>query len=422
MVDWLQIGQTSGHGDTQILVRALDSQFYRHTTLVLSGNTKSISIPVVQNEIIWKDEYLTFLVVSSGTITWVTDSENNRKKIYYRINVGAWTEVTSSESTPPEIYVYQGDVIRFKGTNSWYERTNHFGGTAKFELYGNILSMIYGDDFADKYSLPSLDFSLAYLFNGCTGAVSAENLILQATSLTKYCYCGLFKGCTNLTSAPELPANTLSEYCYTEMFANCTSITTAPVLGATTLASACYAQMFINCTSLTSAPELPASALSSSCYSGMFNGCTSLTTAPVLSSTTLAASCYSGMFGRCTSLTTAPELPATTLAENCYESMFSGCISLVIAPVLSANTMVGYCYGYMFSGCTALTYLKCYATNPVYNNPLVSYTFEWLLNVGSNGTFECVSERWKNTTYVDATTSEGIPMDWSIHIINTPAV
>ena len=86
--------------------------------------------------------------------------------------------------------------------------------------------------------------------------------------------------------------------------------------------------MFRNCTSLSSAPELPAATLTLNCYSNMFAGCTSLRTPPVLSATTLSTYCYSNMFNGCSSLTAAPKLPATTLATYCYNSMFRGCSNI----------------------------------------------------------------------------------------------
>ena len=88
----------------------------------------------------------------------------------------------------------------------------------------------------------------------------------------------MFKGCTSLTVAPELPATTLVLYCYEEMFMGCTSLAVAPELPATTLASYCYEKMFNGCTSLTVAPELPATTPAAQCYAEMFNGCTSLNT------------------------------------------------------------------------------------------------------------------------------------------------
>ncbi len=91
-----------------------------------------------------------------------------------------------------------------------------------------------------------------------------------------------------------------------------------------------FYDLFKDCTGLMSAPELPATELASSCYSIMFSGCTGLTSAPELPATTLDGACYSFMFSGCTGLTSAPELPATTLAGSCYRDMFYGCTGLVI--------------------------------------------------------------------------------------------
>ena len=183
------------------------------------------------------------------------------------------------------------------------------------------------------------------------------------TDAPDYCYYSMFKGCTSLTTAPELPATELASNCYSYMFQGCSSLTTAPELPATTLALQCYFNMFDGCTSLTTAPELPATTLASFCYYYMFNHCTSLTTAPaILPATTLADYCYAGMFQGCTSLTQAPELPATTLASNCYQSMFNGCRKLSSIDV---------------------SFTAWYPTNA---------TTDWLNNVAASGTFTCPTE------------------------------
>jgi beta-galactosidase len=101
--------------------------------------------------------------------------------------------------------------------------------------------------------------------------------------------------------------------------------------------------MFYNCTNLTSAPELPATTLSTSCYAGMFYNCTNLTSAPELPATTLADYCYTAMFANCTSLTSAPKLPAITLAQYCYRNMFYGCSSLNYIRCYATNISATYC-------------------------------------------------------------------------------
>lgn len=73
---------------------------------------------------------------------------------------------------------------------------------------------------------------------------------------------------------PPTVIDTTGCYCY--MFADCTNLTTAPDLPATTLSPSCYYAMFSYCTNLTKAPELPATTLKSNCYSFMFNGCAAL--------------------------------------------------------------------------------------------------------------------------------------------------
>lgn len=64
----------------------------------------------------------------------------------------------------------------------------------------------------------------------------------------------------------------------------------------------CFGRLFRQCSSLTQAPELPATTLSAQCYYGTFTGCTSLTQAPELPATTLAAGCYTFLFNGCSNL------------------------------------------------------------------------------------------------------------------------
>ena len=182
--------------------------------------------------------------------------------------------------------------------------------------------------------------------------------------------------------------------------------------------------MFRNCTSLTTAPELPATTLAYGCYGDMFRGCTSLTTAPELPATTLAENCYgsvddvySGMFRDCTSLTTAPELPATTLALGCYNAMFRNCTSLTTAPELPATTLVNMCYRYMFNGCTSLNKIISYAQNVPWdpNSPTYNPTYAWVSNVSSTGDFYNLGRATYPTPSEVSNAGSGIPSGWTVH-------
>ena len=197
-----------------------------------------------------------------------------------------------------------GDSVCFRC--SIFGQPIYDGGTAydakfyiinsKIRSSGNIMSIKYNDDFDEK------------------------------TTVGSHYFRGVFKGCTSLTTPPELPATTLGEYCYGYMFDGCTSLTTAPELPATTLANDCYSYMFQNCTSLTKVPS-------------------------VLPATTLHYYCYYNMFYNCTSLNQAPELPAKTLVNYCYSSMFQNCTSL---KRIKMNSSSGSWGTYMFNGCTSL--------------------------------------------------------------------
>ena len=204
----------------------------------------------------YSQDYMTFKITSGGTIGWKAyHSDHNDKAIQYSINGGEWAEIFASAQTV--ISVSTNDIVRFKGTNTTYAtlvngtvRYAGFdsGGTATFEVYGNTMSLIYGDNFSGQTSLTS-SYNFAQMFQG-TKIESAENLVFPATLATTGVCRATFANCTLLTTAPELPATTLRQQCYYRMFDGCSSLTTAPVLNASSLIAQCYEMLFQNCSSL----------------------------------------------------------------------------------------------------------------------------------------------------------------------------
>ena len=198
----------------------------------------------------YSQDYLTFTVLTDGTIPWKSFGTGMAKEISYRINGGSWTSITAGDNVT--ISVVAGDVVELKGNNQTYASDRSIysgfdGGTAKFNISGNIMSLIYGDNFVGETTM-SGTYNFCSLFKQSM-AVSAENLILPATSLTNHCYRAMFSKARNLTVAPALPATTLGEYCYYYMFEEC-AISSAPELRAPTLVSNCYGNMFTGCRSL----------------------------------------------------------------------------------------------------------------------------------------------------------------------------
>lgn len=232
-----------------------------------------------------KESPLTFIINSSGAITWTRNIGTATareiewsKKESGSENWSDWTTISSGSSN--RIEVNAGDQVRFRthtkesgdeddvpsnteyGNYTWPNYYwSQFNCTASFELYGNIMSMVYPDTYEEMEELPqsyrdglnvshTCDYTFCRMFYNCTTLTSAENLVLPAKTLTKDCYDGMFMGCTNLTKAPALPATDLKNYCYYQMFKGCTSLTEAPVLPAISLVDNCYEEMFNGCSSL----------------------------------------------------------------------------------------------------------------------------------------------------------------------------
>ena len=317
----------------------------------------------------YSKQYLTFDILQRGIIGYRMSTNT----LQYSKNGGAtWTNGSPNRN----ISVNAGDKVLVKFTNPVLYKENNtstqtngvckFYTNCSFNVYGNIMSLIYGDDFNDSQKMSTLPVMqdnygntvdmnhFINLFYQCSNLISAENLVLPATILKDECYNGMFKSCSSLTTAPS-------------------------VLPAAYVTSFSYANMFFGCQSLVNAPELPA--------------------------TTVGRGGYSNMFYGCTRLVNAPELPATSLGIDCYEEMFFECTSLVNAPVLPATTLAIGCYDSMFYNCTKLNYIKAMFTT----TPSNTYTSNWVENVASSGTFvKNSAATWTNVgTYA-------VPTGWTV--------
>lgn len=197
------------------------------------------------------------------------------RSLQYSLDEGStWNNLLANSLTP---IVHAGEKIYFKGTLNERPGTGigTFSATGEHNVFGNVLSLVYGDNAFDVTDISDHSRLFYSLFDGDTLLVSAENLLLTPKVLCTSCYSYMFNGCTSLTTAPSIiPVNANASCSY--MFNECTSLTTAPELPSTTLNTTCYSFMFRNCTSLTTAPELPAKTLMDGCYRSMFSGCTSL--------------------------------------------------------------------------------------------------------------------------------------------------
>lgn len=142
------------------------------------------------------------------------------------------------------ITVNKGDYVLFRGNNpNGISRSlanySAFAGSGQFSLDGNIMSILYADDYTERFAVTYYCFYQLFYRN--SSIYDAENLIIQATTLSNYCYHGMFSECSSLVNAPAaLPATTLAIACYMYMFSSCSSLVSSPALPATTLTTNCY--------------------------------------------------------------------------------------------------------------------------------------------------------------------------------------
>lgn len=164
----------------------------------------------------------------------------------------------------------------------------------------------------------------------------------------------MFRSCSSLVAAPELPAcETLGPQTFNYMFLFCSSLSAAPAVKAKTLGRQSCCGMFNSCRSLSTMPDMSFEQLAPNCCQQMFAGCTGLTrVSDFLSacSPQLCSACFQDMF-KTTGVSAVPHglLSAfTELAPNCYLEMFYSCPALTAAPMLPAQRLAPGAYNSMF--------------------------------------------------------------------------
>lgn len=241
-------------------------------------------------------------LVNNNTISLRNKACDIKPVLYYSANNGiTWDSITAVKgSTLPIATLNTNETLIFKcnikALASAWDNYNGFMTTGYYKVYGNIMSLLYGDNFLDKEEFAtSSKENFSGLFRENNGLTDARNLIMPCKKLMSNCYNGTFRECPSLITAPKLPA--------------------------TTLANDCYSSMFEGCFCLSEAPELPATTLMSKCYRRMF----------LMSRTTTVTS----------RLTKSPVLAANTLVEGCYDEMFKGNGSIVQVTCLATNITKG---------------------------------------------------------------------------------
>lgn len=203
-------------GDTQV------AKIYLGTDIVW---------PTIPPEPVYSAMPLTFEILTGGTIVWKSTVTGLTKTIEYSLNGGEWTTMVGN-TAGTTVNVAAGDKIKFRGVENGYAQTDvggtlrrvrFYGSTCTFKLYGNILSLGYGDDFEVHTAAKNTGgYNYTGMFEG-TRVTDASNLILPKNLYAddlKY----LFVNCTLLTTSPTIEADATTTRCLQAMFSGCTSL------------------------------------------------------------------------------------------------------------------------------------------------------------------------------------------------------
>ena len=174
--------------------------------------------------------YVTFHA-NVGQTFKMTTKDYTISGLEYSVNDGEWKKVVAEEE------VSFGGIdgnLRLRGTNI-------YGTASSTSEYSTII-------FTDPYS------DVVYCDGDIRTLLDYKNYKTVDTQNARFC--NLFKNCTLLASAPELPATTLANECYSSMFYGCANLINAPALPAETLADGCYSWMFSGCLRLSTVKML----------------------------------------------------------------------------------------------------------------------------------------------------------------------
>lgn len=200
-------------------------------------------------------QYVTLEILSAGTIEFSArfnmDHQTTNNKIstlMYSLNGGDWNltfkdayaDYVTGYTYDSAITVNQGDIVRLRGyytsRETFYGQYGYseafayspslHGSTAKFNVSGNALSLLYGDDFRSRTVLTGETRAFAHLFEE-TCVVDARELVIPGGLLSPWAMLDMFFNCQYLTTSPIIPEQTevSGGTAYVELFCDCVSLT-----------------------------------------------------------------------------------------------------------------------------------------------------------------------------------------------------
>lgn len=331
-----------------------------------------------------KNDYLSFGIIGNGTAQAQFTPPSiftDQNIISYQINDGVWQPITSSYQI--SIFVKGGDIIRFKGNLTSYDyrsRSSPFFQISSYDnvrcvVFGNLNSLIYGDNWASTTNTNSAPYMFAAIFKDNKGLISAKYLeIPTCISTATGCFYEMFKGCTLLIDAPEIPL-ICSDYCCYGMFSGCSALSSIPSDLVIENGDYCCSNMFYN-SGLTTVPNISFSLLEndastlSHAFESAFAKCYSLTdlTSSMYNMPINFDYIYHSMFEECIKLKVGyfphRSYPYESfIGTHALDSMYKNCTSMLQLSdsyQISAGYINDYGCADMFYGCSSLQFANSY--------------------------------------------------------------
>ena len=236
----------NGNGVLYVALPAFDSQLLTLTATV-GGNTYKYEKPAVsfvngkyypvnvrmgKNESYTPGDHpLTMQALNNGTT--ITFDNKATGPVEYSINNGSWTTLAAAGASGTTSSLNAGDKVYLRGANETYENSGEqdskISCSGPCYVYGNFMSLTDNDSFSSATTLTrNSAFCNLFKENANIRNHPYKDMVLPATTLTAYCYYGMFLGCTGLSRSPIMADATASlsgkTKCYADMFSNCSGL------------------------------------------------------------------------------------------------------------------------------------------------------------------------------------------------------
>lgn len=180
-----------------------------NVTNIMLGNTPVEQIADSQGNVLWSSapvvlpNYFYMEDVSGADNTVKIKKFNTAAPdvtIYKSTDTTNWSLVGTTSINDLNIVVPANSKVYLKSTTNAYSTSSNnynyfYTATGNFNIGGNIMSLLYGDNFVNKTTLSTRSFNKLFTTNTY---VNISDLILPATTLANNCYYRMFRGCTRL--------------------------------------------------------------------------------------------------------------------------------------------------------------------------------------------------------------------------------